>query len=166
MRALTNYYKTTIADGSSILDICSSWVSHYPDDFPKRMSRISATGMNARELAANSQLSDFKPRNLNVEPKLPFDDGSFDVVTCVVSVDYLTKPLEVFKEVRRVLKPGGRFILSQSNRCFPTKAIRVRSARARAARAGAVPEPRDARAVRLARRCRCGSAWAISSIAS
>lgn len=25
MRALTNYYKTTIKDGSSILDICSSW---------------------------------------------------------------------------------------------------------------------------------------------
>ena len=47
----------------------------------------------------------------------------FDAVTCVVSVDYLIKPLEVFKEVNRVLKPGGKFILSQSNRCFPSKAI-------------------------------------------
>lgn len=45
------------------------------------------------------------------------------MVTCVVSVDYLTKPLSVFDEVRRVLKPGGKFILSQSNRCFPSKAI-------------------------------------------
>jgi len=41
----------------------------------------------------------------------------------VVSVDYLIRPLEIFKEVNRVLRPGGKFILSQSNRCFPTKAI-------------------------------------------
>ena len=45
------------------------------------------------------------------------------MVTCVVSVDYLNKPLEIFREVARVLKPGGKFILSQSNRCFATKAI-------------------------------------------
>ena len=41
----------------------------------------------------------------------------------VVSVDYLTKPLEVFAEMHRVLKPGGSAIMSFSNRCFPTKAI-------------------------------------------
>lgn len=123
VRALTNYYKENIPAGSSILDICSSWVSHYPADFPETMERISATGMNALELQANRQLDDFQPKNLNIEPKLPYDDESFDVVTCVVSVDYLIHPLEIFKEVRRVLRPGGKFILSQSNRCFPTKAI-------------------------------------------
>lgn len=41
-------------------------------------------------------------QDLNVDPKLPFPDESFDVVTCVVSVDYLNKPLEVFKEVRYI----------------------------------------------------------------
>ena len=40
-----------------------------------------------------------------------------------MSVDYLVNPLEVFKEVRRVLRPGGRFVLSQSNRLFFSKAI-------------------------------------------
>ena len=69
--------------------------------------------MNALELGANQQLSDFEARNLNVDTTLPYEDASFDVVTCVVSVDYLTKPLEVFKEVNRVLRPGGKFILSQ-----------------------------------------------------
>ncbi len=48
---------------------------------------------------ANTQLSDFKPRDLNIEPKLPYGDAEFDVVTCVVSVDYLNKPLEIFREV-------------------------------------------------------------------
>ena len=123
VRSLTNYYKENIAAGSSVLDICSSWVSHYPADFPETMERISGTGMNALELQANRQLSDFEPKNLNIDATLPYADASFDVVTCVVSVDYLIRPLEIFKEVNRVLRPGGKFILSQSNRCFPTKAI-------------------------------------------
>ena len=123
VRALTSYYKESISEGSAVLDICSSWVSHYPSDFPQTMSRISGTGMNALELEANKQLSDFAPRNLNIDPTLPYDDASFDAVTCVVSVDYLINPLEVFREVNRVLRPGGKFILSQSNRCFPSKAI-------------------------------------------
>ena len=47
------------------------------------------------------------------------------MVTCVVSFDYLTKPREVMAEVARVLRPGGRVVLSQSNRCFFTKAVGV-----------------------------------------
>ena len=33
-------------------------------------------------------------------------------------------PLDVFAEVARVLQPGGVFVCTFSNRCFPTKAIR------------------------------------------
>ena len=72
--------------------------------------------MNEFELSKNAQLSEFVVQNLNKNPKFPFPDNSFDVVTCVVSVDYLIKPLEIFQEVSRVLRPGGRFIISQSNR--------------------------------------------------
>ncbi|RWW63685.1 hypothetical protein BHE74_00029107, partial [Ensete ventricosum] len=42
-----------------------------------------------------------------------------------VSVDYLTKPIDVFKEMQRILKPGGLAIMSFSNRCFWTKAISI-----------------------------------------
>jgi SAM-dependent methyltransferase len=121
--ALTQYYRRNIPPGSDILDICSSWVSHYPLEFKETMGRISGTGMNSLELRANTQLSDFKPKNLNIDPVLPYEDASFDIVTCVVSIDYLIHPITVLKEVRRVLRPGGRVIISQSNRCFPTKAI-------------------------------------------
>lgn len=92
-------------------------------EFSETMGRISGTGMNALELKANDQLTDYVARNLNEEPVLPYEDGSFDVVTCVVSIDYLIHPVEVLKEVRRVLRPGGKVIISQSNRCFPSKAI-------------------------------------------
>lgn len=123
--ALTHYYAANPPKGGSdILDICSSWVSHYPPDFPARMGKISGTGMNGLELGANKQLTGgFVASDLNKETKLPFPDQSFDMVTCVVSVDYLNKPREVFREVHRVLRPGGRFVLSQSNRLFYSKAV-------------------------------------------
>lgn len=122
--SLTQYYRNNIPAGSRILDICSSWVSHYPLEFKDTMKEICATGMNPLELQFNDQLTGgYEARDLNVNPTLPYPDNSFDVVTCVVSIDYLIEPIAVLAEVRRVLKPGGKMIISQSNRCFPTKAI-------------------------------------------
>ena len=63
--------------------------------------------------------------DLNGDPRLPFPDNRFDVVVNTVSVDYLTQPLEVFREVSRVLKPEGLFIVIFSNRMFPPKAVNV-----------------------------------------
>ena len=42
--------------------------------------------------------------------ELPFDDESFDVVVAGYVVHHLASPEDAFGEVRRVLKPGGRFI--------------------------------------------------------
>ena len=106
--------------GGRVLDLMSSWVSHFIDP----PADLVVLGMNARELAANPDASAVVVADLNAEPVLPFDDGTFDAVTCCVSVDYLTRPIEVFREVRRVLVPGGIFVCTFSNRCFPTKAIR------------------------------------------
>lgn len=123
--ALTEYYAKTIKPKSDILDICSSWISHFPADFTTTMGRRAGLGMNGAELKENKQLTEYNVQNLNKNPKFPYEDNSFDVVTCVVSIDYLIKPLEIFSEVRRVLRPGGVFIISQSNRCFATKAIQI-----------------------------------------
>ena len=103
-----------------VLDICSSWISHFSS--PPR--RLVALGMNATELAANDAAGEWLVHDLNIDPTLPFDAASFDAATCCVSVDYLTRPLDVFAEVARVLKPGAPFVCTFSNRCFPTKAIR------------------------------------------
>lgn len=103
-----------------VLDLCSSWVSHFPA--PPR--RLVGLGMNADELAANPMLAGHVVHDLNADPVLPFPDASFDDATCCVSVDYLVEPVAVFREVARVLRPGGRFVVTFSNRCFPSKAIR------------------------------------------
>ena len=62
--------------------------------------------------------------DLNADPVLAFATDTFDHATCCVSVDYLTRPVEVFREVGRVVRPGGTFVCTFSNRLFPTKAIR------------------------------------------
>jgi ubiquinone/menaquinone biosynthesis C-methylase UbiE len=80
--------------------------------------------MNSDELDANPSAGVTVVHDLNAEPRLPFRDESFDAVVCCVSVDYLTRPIEVFADVARVLRPGGPFVCAFSNRCFPTKAIR------------------------------------------
>ncbi len=117
--AVGEFYEEMELTGD-VLDICSSWVSH----FLTAPERLTVTGMNAAELAANPIADQWLVLDQNVQPGLPFDDGRFDAVTCCVSVDYLTRPLEVFAEVARVLKPGGVFACTFSNRCFPTKAVR------------------------------------------
>jgi ubiquinone/menaquinone biosynthesis C-methylase UbiE len=99
----------------------SSWRSHLPDGIGK----VTGLGMNAAEMADNPQLDTFVVHDLNQVPTLPFDDASFDAVVCAVSVQYMTQPIEVFTDVQRVLRPGGRFIVSFSNRCFPTKAVAI-----------------------------------------
>lgn len=105
--------------GDRVLDLMSSWISHF-DTAP---SELTVLGMNEAELAANTQATTRVVHDLNKDPALPFENASFDDVVCCVSVDYLTRPLEVFADVARVLKPGGRFVCTFSNRCFPTKAI-------------------------------------------
>jgi len=103
-----------------VLDLMSSWVSH----FTAPPAGLVVLGMNPRELAANAFAAERVVQDLNADPVLPWADASFDDAACCVSVDYLTRPLEVFAEVARVLRPGGRLVCTFSNRCFPTKAIR------------------------------------------
>jgi SAM-dependent methyltransferase len=105
--------------GGEVLDLMASWVSH----FVAPPARLTVLGMNAAELDRNTAASERIVRDLNVDPSLPFADGAFDAAVCCVSVDYLVRPLEVFDEVARVLRPGAPFVCTFSNRCFPTKAI-------------------------------------------
>lgn len=106
--------------GGRVLDLMGSWVSHFVDP----PDHLTVLGMNPRELEANPMAMELVRHDLNQSPTLPFAGASFDDAVCCVSVDYLTGPVEVFAEIARILRPGGRFVVTWSNRCFPTKAIR------------------------------------------
>ena len=117
--AVGELYEELGIDGT-VLDLMGSWVSH----FRTTPAHLTVLGMNAEELAANPQAAATVLHDLNADPVLPFADETFDAAVCCVSVDYLTRPVEVFADVRRVLRPGAPFVCTFSNRCFPTKAIR------------------------------------------
>ncbi len=122
-RALTAYYRATLPAGGVLLDLMSSWVSHLPPEVA--FTEVIGQGMNAEELRANPRLSRSFVQDLNRTPALPIETGICDAALCCVGVQYLQRPLEVFAEVLRVLRSGAPFILSFSNRCFPTKAVAI-----------------------------------------
>ena len=121
--AVTQLYREHFPPGGAILDLMSSWVSHLPPEVT--YGRVDGLGMNEVELKENPRLNEYVIQDLNANPKLPFADGQFDGVGCCVSIDYLTRPVEVLREVGRVLKVGSPAIISFSNRCFPDKAVAI-----------------------------------------
>ena len=121
--ALSAFYTELLTPGAAVLDLMSSWVSHLPAEPP--LGEVIGHGMNAEELAANPRLTRWWVQDLNRDPLLPVESSTLDAALCCVGVQYLQKPIEVFAEVRRTLRPGAPFAVSFSNRCFPTKAVAV-----------------------------------------
>jgi SAM-dependent methyltransferase len=118
--ALGELYRELGLGSGHVLDLMSSWVSHFID----KPNELTVLGMNRAELDANPMATERIVADLNSAPTIPLPDGRVDHAVCCVSVDYLTRPIEVFREVARVLVPGGLFVCTFSNRLFPTKAIR------------------------------------------
>jgi len=114
-------YAELLPQGSVLLDLMSSWRSHLPPGL--QPARVVGLGLNAEEMAENPQLDDAIVHDINRNSGLPFGDEVFDAAMCAVSVQYLINPIHVFREVNRVLRPRSPFIVTFSNRCFPTKAV-------------------------------------------
>ncbi len=112
-----------IEENPVILDLMASWDSHIPDSV--KPSKVVGLGLNEEELKANKKLDEYVIQDINKDPRLPFPDETFDVVLNTVSVDYVTKPIELFREVGRILKPGGLFLVIFSNRYFPPKVVKI-----------------------------------------
>lgn len=121
--ALTGFYRETLKPSWRILDLMSSWISHLPNEI--RYRHVSGHGMNEKELARNERLDDYWVQDLNQNPRLPCPDAAYDAVLIAVSIQYLTRPFEVFEEIGRVLHKEGICIVAMSHRLFPEKAIQA-----------------------------------------
>ena len=121
--AVTRLYAELLPPRGDVLDLMSSWVSHLPP--ASRYASVVGHGMNAAELAANPVMSRWFVQDLNDRPVMDLASDSFDACCLCVSVQYLQRPVAVFAEVCRLLRPGGVFVVSFSNRCFPTKAVAI-----------------------------------------
>ncbi|KAK5937962.1 hypothetical protein PMZ80_009551 [Knufia obscura] len=145
---LKKYYDDHLPAKGTILDFCSSWISHYPPRIHDAVAAgemvVLGTGMNEAELGRNPVFAPGKDgdvamrgesgerrwwlQDLNVDPDVKFprvggQEVKLDASSCVVSIDYLTKPVEVLESIRRQTNEGGKVHLAISNRCFPTKVV-------------------------------------------
>jgi len=101
----------------------SSWVSHLPPEV--EYAQVTGVGMNALELERNPRLDRAIVADLNADPVLPLASATFDAAAICVSIQYLTRPVEVLADVSRVLRNGAPLVITFSNRCFPTKAVAI-----------------------------------------
>ena len=72
---------------------------------------VTCSDINARDFAA----TELPFRRADLSQALPFDDASFDCVTCVEGLEHLENPFQAVRELARVLRPGGTLVLSMPN---------------------------------------------------
>jgi SAM-dependent methyltransferase len=106
-----------------LLDLMSSWRSHLPAALGP--AAVVGLGLNRAEMEDNPALNEVIVHDLNRNPRLPFADDRFDGAILTVSIQYLIRPVEVFADLGRVMRAGAPFVVSFSNRMFPTKAVWV-----------------------------------------
>ena len=123
LTTVEDIYARLIPKNANVLDLMAGPDSHLKEELVPLS--ITGLGLNDKELAANNELNVRIIHDLNVVWKIPFENDMYDAVVNTVSVDYLTKPIEVFREVGRVLRPGGIFVVIFSNRMFPSKAVNI-----------------------------------------
>ncbi|GIS65538.1 MAG: hypothetical protein CM1200mP3_17860 [Chloroflexota bacterium] len=121
IKSIQSYYSEVLPENATVLDLMSSWKSHFPTN--KQFKKTVGLGLNAIEMENNPRLDEFFVQNINVDPTLPFKANYFDAVVIVVSIQYVSKPIELFQEIARILKPDSSCHVIYSNRMFPTKAV-------------------------------------------
>ncbi len=117
--ALRRHHERLLPSGSErVLDLMSSLSSHLPEGH-----EVVGLGLNEEEMLRNPALSSSVVHDLNADPRLPFANDSFDAVVCSGSIDLLTHPLETTREVARVLRKGGVFVVSFTDRTIQPKSV-------------------------------------------
>ncbi|MGN6380207.1 MAG: class I SAM-dependent methyltransferase [Gaiellales bacterium] len=101
--------------GASLLDIGAKW-GGLGDHARRAGLDIAYTGLelNQRNVDAAARLG-LDVRLADADQPLPIPDAGYDVVVCLELLEHLTSPARLLVEVRRVLKPSGRAIVSVPN---------------------------------------------------
>ncbi|MDJ0833929.1 MAG: methyltransferase domain-containing protein [Gammaproteobacteria bacterium] len=121
---VSSLYRQLIPPRADILDLMAG--VHSPlQDSNLNVASLSCAGLNGEELAHNPLCDTCRVLDVNQIQALPYPDRQFDVVLIHAAIEYVTQPYLLLREISRVLRSGGRIIISFSNRSLAEKAIRA-----------------------------------------
>ena len=86
-----------------LLDVGCGWEAR----FLKSVEPYIASGVGIDFKAPSLETAKLKTITVTLDDKLPFEDNSFDVVSLMAVLEHLEKPLDILKEIHRVLRKEG-----------------------------------------------------------
>ncbi|MFC4557051.1 class I SAM-dependent methyltransferase [Virgibacillus kekensis] len=96
----------------TVLDIATGG-GHVAKKLSPHVGKLVATDLT-KEMLENTakHLKEYKNISYEVADAgdLPYEDNSFDIITCRIAAHHFPQPKKFVKEVARVLKPGGKFL--------------------------------------------------------
>ncbi|HET9476074.1 MAG TPA: methyltransferase domain-containing protein [Dehalococcoidia bacterium] len=111
-------FASRLVEGKQVLDVASG--SGYGSDILKAAGASQVIGLDRSEEAVRYgavRHASTKPDYLTADAEhLPLADSVFDVVVSFETIEHLPDPLQFLREIKRVLTPGGLFIVSTPNR--------------------------------------------------
>lgn len=114
--------RLAVAEGGSVLDVACG-TGDWLEELQRRGARISGVDISTRAVElARLRLPGADIRR-SVAESLPFDDGQFDLVTCMGSLEHFLDQPMALQEMRRVATDTGRFLILVPNAGFLTRRL-------------------------------------------
>jgi len=101
-----------LTPGAVVLDAGAGRGVMYPNTYREQVARMAGADVDPAVMD-NTNLTDAVVSDLG---HLPYEDATFDVAFSKYVFEHLDRPLDVLRELRRVLKPGGHLLIHTPNR--------------------------------------------------
>ena len=125
---MPNIFKQSLGDiaGGRVLDVATGEGGFVRILAKSLKSYAEIVGVDASEHNIETARTTFNQENIQFMPmdaeQLDFENESFDTVSISASLHHLANLREVLAEMKRVLKPGGHFIIAEMHRDGQTEA--------------------------------------------
>lgn len=118
---IESLYSELLPKHSKILDVLSNNCSYLANNY--QTGFLAGIGDDEKLLSENKRLDTYTTQDLNSDLTLPFESNSFDAAICTLAIETLSNPLELMKEIVRVVNQKGKFIITFVNVYSPDQSI-------------------------------------------